>query len=138
MSLSAPDGLSAEAAEVWRDVAADAESHGLLDAIDRELLRSWCSTVAELRAAEAWVSEHGTTLTLRDDKGNVRSVVQAPKFVQVRGLRADLVKLASQLGFSPRGRAGLGGERTGGARGGSVVDDLAARRAARRTGTEDS
>lgn len=62
------------------------------------LLRAWCATWCEIEDREAWVAEHGSTITLRDDKGDVRSVVQAPKYVQLRGLRMDLVRLSAQLG----------------------------------------
>lgn len=103
MGLIPPSDLSAEALAEWESVASSPD----LLAADCELVRAWCSTVVELRAAEAWCAENGTVLTLRDDKGNVRSQVQAPKYVQVRGLRADLVKLAGELGFSPRARGGV-------------------------------
>lgn len=127
MGLSAPEGLSEAEAAVW-DLVADEVS----GSVAGELLRAWCACVVELRAGEAWVAEHGTTLTLRDDKGNVRSVVQAPKYVQVRALRGDLVRLADALALSPRARSKAAGVAVVDA--GDGVDELAKLRAGRRSG----
>lgn len=122
--MSAPAGMTAEAAAVWDGAVAESADPG---ALNGELLRAWCETVVELRACEAWVREHGSTMVVRDDKGNVKQVVQAPKYVQVRALRADLVKLGRELGV-PR----LGGATEAKPKPEvSKVDELAARRTAR-------
>lgn len=128
MGLTAPGDLTADELEVWGLVADEVDS----SPVAVELLRAWCASVVELRAAEAWVREHGTVLTLRDDKGNVRSMAQAPKYVQVRALRADLLKLADALGLSPKARAVAdGGSGPVEKSGGSALDELARRRADR-------
>ena len=123
-----PVDLTEDEAGVWALVAGEVSG-----SVPAELLRAWCATVVELRAAELWVRENGTVLTLRDDKGNVRSVVQAPKYVQVRALRADLVKLADALALSPRLAAKVAAGVSVG--GGDGVDELARLRAGRRSGT---
>lgn len=94
-------------------------------AMTRTLLEQWCHVVAELEAHEAWVAEHGTTIVLRDDKGDVRSISEAPKYRQVRACRTDLVKLAGVLGVPELKLKGDVDSR-------SVVDELKDRRA--RTG----
>lgn len=126
MGLTAPDDLSPAERSVWDVVApfVDAESAA-------ELVRVWCSTVVELRSAEAWVAEHGTTLTMRDDKGNVRNVVQAPKYVQARALRADLVKMADALRLSPRALAAGEKDPPVAGSGGTALDELTRRRSSR-------
>lgn len=96
MSVGPPPDLGPAAVAEWRTVVEDMDVRQLTVA-DRELVRSWCLTVVELRAAEAWVSENGTTFALRDDKGTVRSVGEAPQYRQVRALRADLARSAGQL-----------------------------------------
>lgn len=129
MGLSdTPSGMTADAAVVWSAVVVDAPP---VSTVGVELLRAWCETVAEIRACEGWLAEHGSTLTLRDDKGQVRQVVQAPKYVQLRGLRADLGRLAAQMAATAAAVPATAPavEEV------SVVDQLAARR---RTGTGDS
>lgn len=123
--LEAPEDLTDAEAAVW---ARTAQFVGVPGA--GELLRAWCASVVELRDAEAWVREHGTTITLRDDKGNVKSIVQAPKYVQARALRGDLVRLADALGLSAKARALV--KDSAGPVGGSPLDELARRRGDRR------
>lgn len=128
MGLKAPADLTAAEKKIWKAVAGEVDD----SPVAAELLRAWCASVVELRAAEAWVREHGTVLTLRDDKGNVRSMAQAPKYVQVRALRADLLKLAEALKLSPKARAVAdGGSGPVEKSGGSALDELARRRAGR-------
>lgn len=62
----------------------------------------------------------------------MRSVVQAPKYVQVRALRGDLVRLADALALSPRARSKAAGVAVVDA--GDGVDELAKLRAGRRSG----
>ena len=104
MGLTVPADLDADATAVWAEVAGwlDARMEG--GPVDAELLRAWCRSVVELREAEAWVAEHGTVMTVRDDKGNVRSSTTAPKYAQVRALRADLVRLAEAMGVAGKVR----------------------------------
>ena len=109
---------------VWSAVVADSPP---VSAVHAELLRAWCESVAELRACESWLAEHGSTLAMRDDKGNVRQIVTAPKYAQARALRADLGRLASQMAAAAAAVptvAPVAEEEV------SVVDQLAARRRA--------
>lgn len=125
--LVAPEDLTEAEASVWDTVAHEVSGAGA-----GELLRAWCSSVVELRAAESWVRENGTQITIRDDKGNVKSVVHAPKYVQVRALRGDLVRLGDALCLSPRSRSGVTAvaDSTG-----SPLDELRRRRAVRGANT---
>lgn len=101
--MTVPADLDADATAVWAEVAE--WMVGRADGpVDAELLRAWCRSVVELREAEAWVAEHGTVMTVRDDKGNVRSSTTAPKYAQVRALRADLVRLAEAMGVAGKVR----------------------------------
>jgi len=127
VGLTPPSDLSADELAVWVTVCDEVDGSGSV-----ELLRAWCASVVELRAGEAWLREHGSVLTLRDDKGNVRQVVQAPRYVQVRALRADLVRLADALRLSPRARGAVGGIAEV-----SATDDLRRRREARRSGSAE-
>lgn len=130
--LVAPEDLTEAEAAVWALVAPHVAAPEAA-----ELVRVWCSSVVELRAAEAWVRENGTTIAIRDDKGNLKSVSQAPKYVQVRALRSDLVKLADALRLSPRARASAAASVSTGS-GVSPLDELTRRRSARRTGAAGS
>jgi len=80
------------------------ELEGLSHSVDEELLRALCASVAESRTCEAWVAEHGTTYTTRDDKGQVKGTGDAPKYRQLRALRADIVRLSTALGLTPASR----------------------------------
>src|SRR5699024_2550420 len=97
----APRGMTAEERKVWRLVAADVDD----SPVAVELLRAWCASVVELRRLEEWVAEHGTVLELFGMGGHLKSKAQAPEYVQVRALRADLVRLADALGLTPSSRA---------------------------------
>lgn len=131
--LVAPEDLTEAEAAVWGLVAPHVVAPEAA-----ELVRLWCSSVVELRAAEAWVRENGTTIAIRDDKGNLKSVAQAPKYVQVRALRSDLVKLADALRLSPRARASAVSASVSAGSGVSPLDELTRRRSARRTGAAGS
>lgn len=98
MGLSPPPGLCAAALTAWEEAAA--EYTHLSSVADAEILRAWSNTVSELRDGEAWVAENGSTFVLRDDKGQPRSTGEAPRYKQVRALRADLVKLAKRLAMA--------------------------------------
>lgn len=110
---------------VWSAVVADSPPVSVVHA---ELLRAWCESVAEVRECESWLAEHGSTLAMLDDKGNVRQIVTAPKYAQARALRADLGRLASQMAAAAAAAAvptiAPVAEEV------SVVDQLAARRRA--------
>jgi len=93
-----------------------------------ELLALWRTYVAEIRDREAWVAENGPTIVFRDDKGDVRSVVEAPKYRQLCALRRDLTRLSQVIGV-PALRLAV--EEKPKARG---IDDLKAKRDAKGRG----
>lgn len=115
--------MSAKGRQVWRAFA-DEITEAAPSPAGVELWRALCETVADIAAAEAFVAETGQTITMRNDKGDVVRVVQAPRYQQLLALRRDLLKFGAQLGVAARVTAASDG-------GGSIVDELARRRADR-------
>ena len=106
--MDCPEDLSDAERLAWDRLAAKVAPSASV-----EIMRAWCASVVELRAAEAWVRENGTQIVIRDDKGNPKAFVQAPKYVQVRALRTDLVRLSKVLGLGMASAGKLYGEVSG-------------------------
>jgi P27 family predicted phage terminase small subunit len=75
-----------------------------LTAADQTPLAAYCACYAEWEKAQRFVQENGQVVTLRDDKGNVRSVIPAPEVgIAVRML--DKVRqFAAEFGMTPSAR----------------------------------
>ena len=91
----APGHLTAEQQAAWSDarrrikVPITAERSQQLEAYAIERCR-WLE-------AERYLAEHGEILTLRNDKGEVRAVVEAPQMKIARAAQDRALKLAKAL-----------------------------------------
>ena len=99
-----PEWLSDTAKAEWLRVSPILESLGLLTAADQTAFAGYCACYAEWERAQRFITENGQVLTLRDDKGNVRSVIPAPEIgIAVRML--DKVRqFSTEFGMTPSAR----------------------------------
>jgi P27 family predicted phage terminase small subunit len=112
--LAPPQWLTERQRAIWADVIKRAP-RGILRAIDRELVAAYCELVdRHQRAAEAQArldAGEGLPLLIRGATG-----LQVSPYVRVMNSAVLLmVRLQSEMGFSPAGRAALGTPETAGA-----------------------
>jgi P27 family predicted phage terminase small subunit len=105
--INPPKGLTQRQRAIWRDVVKRAP-RGILKAIDRELVAAYCELVdRHQRAAEAQArldAGEGLPLVVRGPSG----LVPSPYLRIMNQAVLLMVRLSSEFGFSPAGRAGLG------------------------------
>jgi P27 family predicted phage terminase small subunit len=102
-----PKWLTERQRAIWRDVVKRAP-RGILRAIDAELVGAYCELVdRHQRAAEAQArldAGEGLPLVVRGASG----LVPSPYLRIMNQATLLMVRLSSEFGFSPAGRAGLG------------------------------
>jgi P27 family predicted phage terminase small subunit len=118
-----PPFLRGHAADEWRRVAVELHAIGLLSALDVMPLAAYCAAYARWRQAEellATMAAHHPAevgLLIRTADGVARNPIAK---IASRAA-ADMVRYASEFGFSPAARARLGHRRFRGAAGRQVV-----------------
>jgi P27 family predicted phage terminase small subunit len=99
---SPPSYMDDEQRDQWH-YAVDHAPPGLLTGTDRDILAAWCNACVEYARAVVEVRKIGQVVKTKD--GNA---IQNP-FLGIMNRQATLmVKLGSELGFSPAARASLG------------------------------
>ncbi|MGB7723572.1 MAG: phage terminase small subunit P27 family [Bryobacteraceae bacterium] len=99
-----PEWLSGAARTEWERVAPILESLGLLTKLDTTALAGYCACYAEWCRAQEFVQQNGQVLTLRDDKGAVRSVVAAPEVGIAVRMLDKIRQFAGEFGMTPSAR----------------------------------
>jgi P27 family predicted phage terminase small subunit len=94
-----PSHLDAEARRVWRELAPQLYSAGLLTQIDGEALAAYCSSWSIWVQAKRKIAEEGLMVT--GPRGGVRP---SPWIAIARGAQRDLQSLAAEFGLSPLSR----------------------------------
>lgn len=94
-----PDWFSAEERAVW-DYGLRECPPGVLTSIDISVYTMYCVTSAAYKAAVVRCHEEGTTIVT--DKGNI---LQAPWVGQANRAAAALLRISSELGFTPTARS---------------------------------
>ena len=102
-SAAAPAWLDPVAKGEWRRVAPELLATGVLLALDRVMLASYCATYARWRAAQDQITEHGltyetTTINGRQVKANPAVAIAASASQQMR-------LLATEFGMTPASRS---------------------------------
>jgi len=90
---------------VWRRLAPQLKTMKVLTLADRDALEAYCHTYARWRDAEAFLSKHGLTYPIRDEKGNVRCLQQFPQVAIARNLLLVLRAYQQEFGLTPAARA---------------------------------
>jgi P27 family predicted phage terminase small subunit len=105
---SPPSFLMDYAAEEWRLVAVELYRLGLLTVVDGKVLAAYCQAYGRWRKAEealARMAEHDPmtgAMMVRTHNGNH---VQNPIVITAQKAAKDMVRFASEFGFSPAARS---------------------------------
>ena len=94
-----PSWLSVRAKKVWKQVGSVLSAGDVSDCLDEAILASFCESYAILQACSEQIDKDGLTTT--DKNGCVR---KHPLLVPLGQARSAIVKLSTELGFSPYAR----------------------------------
>jgi len=110
-----PSFLMDYAAEEWREVSTELHRLGLLTVVDGKVLAAYCQAYGRWRKAEEALAQMAKTdpltgaMVVRTHNGNH---VQNPIVITAQKAAKDMVRFASEFGFSPaaRSRIALGAD----------------------------
>jgi len=93
-SIKPPIPLSAEALAMWADLASSTVPVAKLQA-----LAAYCAAYGRWVTAETWLAqpEHGPVMTIRDDKGNIKSHGPSPHLAIAERSAKEMARLAPGL-----------------------------------------
>ncbi len=100
----APAFLTERAREVWADVGGRLIEGRGLSADDLPPLAAYAAAVARIESCEAFLAKEGCVITMRDHKGAVKDIIEAPELNILSRERAAVLKLGDALGISQRAR----------------------------------
>lgn len=91
--------LSGAARVKWDALAPVVEARPRRKATDLDDLAAYCAAFGRWAAAEEWLSDpsRGAVLTIRDDKGNVKSHGVAPQVLLAERSAKEMARLAKAL-----------------------------------------
>lgn len=104
-----PEVLTGRAKQHWDFLVAQLAEIGTLAITDGGLLSAYSMALAQLEECHAAIDRDGLVITLRNDKGEVKSVQASPHVKLARSLMANIKSMASELGLSPTSRTRLKG-----------------------------
>ncbi|MCZ7649290.1 MAG: P27 family phage terminase small subunit [Planctomycetota bacterium] len=93
-----PEHLTEAQANIWREVVARVGEPATPSAAQH--VEAYCVERARWLDAEAFIAANGTVLTLRNDKGEVTKILEAPQLKVAQRSRAEALKLASRIGLN--------------------------------------
>ena len=96
-----PAWLAPAAKTEWRRIAPELHRLGLLATVDLGVLSGYCQAWARWAEAEKFLEEHGTTMTLRNDKGEIRWVQAVPQVGIAVKMLEKVRQFGAELGLSP-------------------------------------
>ncbi len=92
--MNAPEHLSPEEADVWDKTVV------LVPIMTKQreaVLEAYSIERARWMRADAWLREHGEVITLRSDKGEVKSLIPAPQLRVAQVSQDRVIKLGKEL-----------------------------------------
>ncbi len=102
-----PASLSGPVLAKWHEIAPRLHAMRVLTQADADALAIYCTNWVRWRESVAWADEHGSTVTIRNDKGEVRFLAIAPQVTAGFKALDYVIKLGDRFGLSPSARAGL-------------------------------
>lgn len=102
-----PEWLEPDARAEWLRLAPELGRLELATALDSGALAGYCQAWSRWRAAEEFLSRHGTVVVLRNDKGEVKLMTPAPQVGIAHKYLEKMRQFAAELGLSPAARASL-------------------------------
>lgn len=103
----APEWLLPAARAEWNRLMPQLEALGLLTGLDWAALAGYVQSFAHWRAAEQWMAQHGTVLTMRNDKGEVKFVQTVPQFGIAQKALEKMLRFGALFGLTPSDRGGM-------------------------------
>ena len=98
-----PEYLNASAKEIW------IETHAKLSRFNElqlEALAAYAVEKARYLEATKWLDDHGLTVMMRTDKGDVKLVVEAPQVKIAERALASYLKIGTTLGLDKKKAGG--------------------------------
>jgi len=97
-STSAPEWLDEDARRKWAELVA---LRPVWTAVQADALAAYCAAFSRWVAAERWLADpdHGPVVTIRDDKGNIRSHGPAPQLLVGERAAKEMSRLGPRLGI---------------------------------------
>lgn len=101
-----PDLVSADpiAAQKWEETISLLREAETLQATDSDLLTEYCLEWSRFVGCVTFLNENGSTIVIRNDKGETKSVLTAPQESQRLKHLDRLLKMQIELGFTPTAR----------------------------------
>ncbi|MEI7688508.1 MAG: phage terminase small subunit P27 family [Planctomycetota bacterium] len=98
-----PAWLLPVAADRWRELAPQLAE--VLTALDLDALGKYCQCWAQYLASQKWMAENGMTMTVRNDKGEVKIISAVPHVGIAAKMMAEMKYYERQFGLTPAARA---------------------------------
>ncbi len=102
-----PEEVDEAAAEVWNEVVPQLVAMGVVRRVDESVLWSFCCIEATRRRLAVMVAGSSPLIATRNKNGDAPALVRNPLMAMLRDYSALSVRIAAELGLSPRGRAEL-------------------------------
>ena len=100
-----PSWLSPQAKVVWRRMIPELCRMKILTFADGDALAAFCQTHARWRAAEEFLTKHGSVYPIRDDHGRMKCMAQFPQVAIARNLLLVLKAFYQEFGMTPSARS---------------------------------
>lgn len=94
-----PKELPDDARQWWGVLVDELEARGALDKVTTHRLSIYCQLFAQYHRVTEFINREGQVLTIRDDKGEVKSSIVAPEAVQQERLVKILQRFDKEFGF---------------------------------------
>jgi P27 family predicted phage terminase small subunit len=99
-----PPWVTGMAIDVWNHVVPKLTEAGILSPLDSLTLGSYCQSMARYIQAESTLTEIGTVLVIRNDKGEVKNQAPAPEFTLAIKYLEKANQIGERFGLSPVSR----------------------------------
>jgi P27 family predicted phage terminase small subunit len=93
------------ALDKWNEKAPQLYAVGILTALDGDALADYCIEHAHMVECENFVRENGDTMTLRDDKGNIKWIQTVPQEIMRLKHLEKCRQFLTEFGMTPSSRS---------------------------------
>jgi P27 family predicted phage terminase small subunit len=99
-----PRELSQAGRREWRYAVKELAGMGLLARADRAVIAGYAQSEADYLENLAWCQQNGSTVVMRDEKGAVKWIQEAPQWRMAQKHLEKVRQFAAELGLSPSAR----------------------------------
>lgn len=105
--VTAPEGMTLEAREIWDELAPDLMDKGLLTPWDTYLFEAFCESTANYRECRELLHKSHSPFGKYVEKGAAGGIIKSPYHQMMRDHIETMAKLGSRFGLTPSDRANL-------------------------------